>query len=70
MVFIRLAPRAGSAGGALGAGMMSLDAFVNPAAARAQEELKHQSERVIPAPSPGDRILKDGRITITLPEGS
>jgi hypothetical protein len=68
MVFIRLAAGNGSAGAALGAGMTSLDAFVNPGAARAREELEHQNERVVPAPSPGDLLLREGRITIALTE--
>jgi hypothetical protein len=66
MVFIRLAEGSGSAGAALGTGMTAVDAFVNPAAARAREELQHQNERVIPAPSPGDRLLREGRIIITV----
>lgn len=66
MVFIRLASGSGSAGAALGSGMAALDAFVDPGAARAREEREHQNQRVIPAPSPGDRLLREGRITITV----
>ncbi|MHB1066799.1 MAG: hypothetical protein ACYC2Z_05145 [Candidatus Nanopelagicales bacterium] len=68
MVFIRLAASSGgSAGSAMSAGMAALDVFVNPAAARAREELDRQHEQVIPTPSPGDRMLDEGRITIVLP---
>ncbi|MDP1877822.1 MAG: hypothetical protein Q8M17_09725 [Actinomycetota bacterium] len=68
MVFIRLSESAGgSAGSAMSAGMAALDVFVNPAAARAREELDRQHEQVMPTPSPGDRMLDEGRITIVLP---
>ena len=50
-------------GGALGA----FDAIFNPAAARAREELDRQHEQVMPTPSPGDRLLDEGRIVIDLP---
>lgn len=58
----------GSAGAALSAGLGSIDAVFNPAAARAREELDQQHERVVPVPSPGDRILDDGVIVIALSE--
>ncbi|MBI1351208.1 MAG: hypothetical protein GC156_08820 [Actinomycetales bacterium] len=63
-IFIGLSAGAGSAGAALSAGMGAFEAFVNPAAARAREELEQQHERVIPTPSPGDRLLEDGVIVI------
>jgi hypothetical protein len=42
----------------------ALEEFYNPAAARAREELKEQNERVIPVPSPGDKLLDEGKIVI------
>ena len=66
-IFIRLSP-GGSAGSALSAGLGSLDAVFNPAAARAREELDQQHERVLPAPSPGDRILDEGVVVIEHPD--
>ncbi len=41
-----------------------LDELFNPGAARAREERDRQHEAVIPVPSPGDDILRDGKITI------
>ena len=42
----------------------ALEEFYNPAAARAREELKEQHERVIPVPSPGDKMLDEGKVVI------
>jgi hypothetical protein len=42
----------------------ALEEFFNPAAARARQELQEQHERVIPAPTPGDKILDEGRVVI------
>jgi hypothetical protein len=67
-IFIGLSGGAGSAGSAMSAGLGAIESFVNPAAARAREELRPQNERVIATPSPGDRLLKDGRIVIELPD--
>jgi hypothetical protein len=41
-----------------------IEEFVNPAAARAKEDLREQNERVMPTPSPGDRMLDEGRIVL------
>ena len=62
-IFIRLAA-GGGAGSALSVGLGALDAVFNPAAARAREELDRQHERVIPIPSPGDRLLEEGVVVI------
>jgi hypothetical protein len=67
-IFIGLSAGSGSAGGALSGGMSALDAVFNPGAARAREELDQQHERVMPAPSPGDRMLDEGVIVIEPPE--
>lgn len=53
----------GSASGVLGA----FDVIYSPAAARAREELDRQHEQVIPTPSPGDRLLDEGRVVIPEP---
>ncbi len=53
----------GSASGVLGA----FDVIYNPAAARAREELDRQHEQVVPTPSPGDRMLTEGRLVIPEP---
>lgn len=65
-VFMRLSP-GGSAGSALSAGFGAFDVFFNPAAARAREELEQQHERVVPVPSPGDKMLTEGTIVIEVP---
>ena len=65
MVFIRLSE--GTSGTGLSSVIGAMDVFVNPAAARAREELQQQHEAVVPTPSPGDRLLRDGRIVIDLP---
>ena len=51
----------------MGATFGAMDGFFNPGAARARELINEQHERVIPTPSPGDSILKEGRIVIDLP---
>ncbi|MEY3734556.1 MAG: hypothetical protein RL347_1915 [Actinomycetota bacterium] len=44
----------------------ALDAVFDPSAARAREALETQHERVMPTPSPGDRLLDEGRLVINL----
>ena len=67
-MFIKLAAgSAGSTGAAMSAGLGAMDAVFNPAAARAREELEHQNQQVIATPRPGDRLLREGRVVITLP---
>lgn len=41
------------------------DELYNPGAVRAHDELRAQHERVLPCPSPGDRMLTEGRVRIT-----
>ena len=57
----------GSAAG-MNAMIGALDGFFNPAAARAREELKEQHERVVPIPSPGDKLLREGKVVIRRPK--
>lgn len=56
----------GSAAG-MNAMIGALDSVFNPAAARARKELEEQNERVVPIPSPGDRLLTEGKIVIRRP---
>jgi hypothetical protein len=44
-----------------------LDDIWHPGAARAREQLDSQNERVMPAPSPGDKLLDDGKIVVKRP---
>ena len=53
----------GSAAG-MNAMIGALDSFFNPAAARARKELEEQHERVVPVPSPGDKLLEEGKVVI------
>lgn len=67
MVFIRLRRGLGDSAGTMGSALGVLDALVNPAAARARAELDAQNERVIPAPSPGDRLLNEAVLVVQIP---
>ena len=53
----------GSAAG-MNAMIGALDSVFNPAAARAREELEEQNERIVPVPSPGDKLLAGGKVVI------
>ena len=44
-----------------------LDEIWHRGAARAREQLDSQNERVMPAPSPGDKLLDDGKIVVRRP---
>lgn len=48
----------------MGAVLGALDEVFNPGGARAHDDLKEQHERVIPTPSPGDRMLSEGRVVL------
>lgn len=54
----------GSRGG-MSAVLGALDSVFNPAAGRAHDEIDEQHQRVIPTPSPGDRMLTEGRVVIS-----
>jgi hypothetical protein len=54
----------GGSASAMGGVIGALEEFFNPAAARARQELQEQHERVIPVPSPGDKLLDEGRVVI------
>jgi len=53
----------GSAAG-MNAMIGALDSVFNPAAARARKELEEQNERVVAVPSPGDKLLAEGKVVI------
>ncbi|MDI1288756.1 MAG: hypothetical protein PSX37_02240 [bacterium] len=40
------------------------DEIYSPSAASAREHLDRRHEQVIPTPSPGDRLLSEGRVVI------
>ena len=46
------------------AAMSVLDEVWHPGAARAREDHETRHERSVPAPSPGDRLLRTGRVRI------
>ena len=50
--------------GGMSAVLGALDSVFNPGAARAHDEIEEQHQRVIPTPSPGDRMLTEGRVVI------
>ncbi|MHB0928218.1 MAG: hypothetical protein ACYC3W_04740 [Candidatus Nanopelagicales bacterium] len=54
--------------GSMTSAMGAIDDVFNPAAARAREQLEAQHEAVQPMPSPGDDVLKHGRITLKRPK--
>lgn len=54
----------GGAHPGLGAVLGVMNEVFNPAAARAKQALDNQHERVLPSPTPGDRLLQEGRIVI------
>jgi hypothetical protein len=54
----------GGSASAVSGVIAALEEFYNPAAARARQELNEQHERVIPVPSPGDKLLEEGKIVL------
>ena len=44
--------------------MSVLDEVWHPGAARAREDQETRHERSVPSPSPGDRLLRTGRVRI------
>jgi hypothetical protein len=55
-----------SAGG-MSSALGAIDSVFNPGAARAREVLDVENQQVVPAPTPGDTLLAEGRIVIRLP---
>jgi hypothetical protein len=44
--------------------MSVLDEVWHPGAARAREDQETRHERSVPSPSPGDRLLRTGRVRV------
>lgn len=57
----------GGSGGSSAAALGVLDGILHPGAARAREHLDAQHERVMPSPTPGDKLLSDGVVVIKRP---
>jgi hypothetical protein len=56
----------GDSQGAMAGALGVFNDIYHPGAVRAREQLDGQNERVIPVPSPGDRLLEEGKIVIQL----
>jgi hypothetical protein len=54
----------GDSHGSTAAALGVLDGIFHPGAARAREHLDAQHELAMPVPTPGDRLLKEGRVVI------
>ena len=67
MVFIRIQKGAAGSAPAMAAGLGALEEVLSPSASRARELLEADHERVVAAPSPGDRLLDDGVVVIPSP---
>jgi hypothetical protein len=63
-MFLRLRRGLGDSHRGMSSALGSLDEFFHPGAAQARELMDSQHERVIATPSPGDRLLNDGHVTI------
>jgi hypothetical protein len=63
-MFLRLRRGLGDSHRGMSSALGSLDEFFHPSAARAREHMDSQHERVIPTPSPGDRLLSEGRVIV------
>lgn len=46
----------------------ALEEVFNPMAARMRQEWEQRNEQAIPIPTPGERMLRDGRIRIVISE--
>jgi hypothetical protein len=55
--------------GGMGAVLGAMDDVFNPGAARARETLQAENQRVVTKPSPGDKLLNDGKVVVQLPSG-
>lgn len=56
--------------GGMGAVLGGLDELFHPEAARARESVERQHSLVVPQPSPGDKLLTEGRLVIERPSSS
>jgi hypothetical protein len=57
----------GGSHGSMAAAVGVLDGVWHPGAARAREHLDAQHEHAMPAPTPGDKLLHEGRLVIRRP---
>lgn len=53
----------------MGSVLGAMDDVFNPGAARAREALQAENQRVVAKPTPGDKLLKDGKVIIQLAPG-
>jgi hypothetical protein len=53
--------------GSMGAMLGGVDEIFHPEAARAREQVDRQHSMVMPMPSPGDKLLNEGRLVIERP---
>ena len=53
--------------GGVGAMLGGVDEVFHPEAARAREQIDRQHSMVTPMPSPGDKLLKDGKLIVERP---
>lgn len=65
-MFRWLNARMGGSTAGMGAAVGAIDFFFHPGAAGARELLQEQNRRVVATPSPGDKLLDEGRIVIRL----
>jgi hypothetical protein len=54
----------GRSRGGMGAVLGGLDELFHPEAARARETIERDHSLVVPMPSPGDRMLDEGRLVL------
>jgi hypothetical protein len=59
----------GKGRGGMGSVLGAMDDVFNPGAASARETLQAENQRVVTKPSPGDKLLKDGKVVIQQPSG-
>jgi hypothetical protein len=57
----------GKGRGAVGAMLNGADELWHASAVRGREELELQHQQIVPAPSPGDRLLDQGRAVLPDP---
>ena len=53
--------------GGMGAVLGGMDELFHPEAARAREAIERDHSLVVPMPSPGDKLLKEGRLVVERP---
>lgn len=56
--------------GGMGAVLGGMDELFHPEAVRARESIERQHSLVVPMPSPGDKLLNEGRLVVERPTPS